>query len=451
MNTKFTVAVNGNSLGDWLCAAEMAMAGVRTCLIAYGFSKDGDAPELNTPFFPDAIFPPSSSDIIANRLGLGTQAFDESPFEPCFQVVTPRHRLDFFGRDEELRFGLERDVPEHAQNMLKLLHELDALGEEFNAWLENSHNYPPITRYEHWLWNLFTSKAVPRKFLEPFSETLERHDIPPDLRIALRAPLNSFAPYTATNLPVASAACLWRLMRKISGNGSAAKDLREPLKETINANGEVVNSRPVSAEIEGGRVRAVKLADQSEIEFQALLSRPGDFFSLLDSNQRELRAAKKMAGCFPRSVYHTMFFRLERDAAPEAMAAKVAFVMSVKKNLWGDNLMILSRSPRVPRWDTLAVTMGFPKGDMDAPPHDYVFESLQSLMPFLRSDQLEPEEKMGTITRKQYLRTGGLVSGINLVTPFKNLYLSFTEILPRLGATGMFIAARRLAESLRSG
>jgi hypothetical protein len=446
---EFAVVVWGDFLGDWLSAAELALAGVRTGLILSGHTYPADFSGIEGPPFPEIAFSPSSSEIIANRFGFNPQAEPESPYEPDFQVVTPQHRLDFFGNEEEFKFGLDRDVPDHSGNILGLLHELDTLGQEFESWLEHASCYPPLAPHERWRWRLFSARMLPRKFVEPFSELLKRHQIPPYLQIVLQSPLNMFSPFSATNLPGASAACLWRFLRRNSRNGHLRENLRGALSEVISANGEVIPSIPVGVELAGRQVRSLRLSDNREIEFQALLARPGDFFSLLDSDQRELRACKKIAGYFPRSVYHTMFFRIERDAVPEAMARRVIFVLSMKRNLWGVNLLLLSRYKRVPRWDTLAVTLGYPKGDMEPPPPDFIFESLQSLMPFLRSDQMEPDETLAPRRQKFYLKSGGLSLALNLVTPLQNLFLPFAELLPRLGASGLFLASRRFADILK--
>lgn|GEM_PF-4511082 len=448
---EFAVVVWGDSLGDWLSAAELAIAGVRTGLILSCSVNPADFPGTQGPPFPELAFSPSSSDIIANRFGFNPQGETESPYEPDFQVVTPQHRLDFFGNEEEFKFGLDRDVPEHSGNILGALHELDTLGQEFESWLEHNPCFPPIAWHERWRWGVLSTRMLPGKFSEPFSELLKRHQIPPYLQVVLQSPLNMFSPFFTTNLPAASAACLWRFLRRNSRNGHLREDLRSPLSEIISANGEVIPSIPARVELSGKQVRALRLSDNREIEFQALLARPGEFFSLLDSDQRESRQAKRIAGYFPRSVYHTMFFRIERSAVPEAMARRVIFVLSMKRNLWGDNLLILSRYKRVPRWDTLAVTLGYPKGDMEPPSGDFIFESLQSLMPFLRSDQMEPDETLVPRSRRFYLKTGGLTLALNLVTPLRNLFISFAELLPRIGVGGLFLASRRLADILKEG
>jgi hypothetical protein len=442
---QFAAAVWGNSLGDWLCAAELVLAGVRTCLIPSSF------PQEEYPPFPEICFSPSSSEIIANRFGFSPQTIAEESFEPDFQVVTPQHRIDFFGNDEEFKFGLQRDVSEHAGNTNELFRELDTLAREFEEWLGNASGYPPLSLRKRLQWRLLSARMPPAKFLQPFSEILEHHRIPLSLQVVLQAPLNMFSPYPAEKLPAARAACLWRFLRRVSGNGSLREDIRGPLSEIISANGEVVSALPAGVSISGKRICSLKLSDNREIEFQALLARPGEFFSVLDPDQRELRVAKKIAGYFPRYAYHTLFFRLERDAVPEAMARRVIFVLSTKKPLWGDNLMLLSRFARVPRRDTLAVTLGYSKGDMEPPPPDFIFESLQSLMPFLRTDQLELDEGVSLRSQKYYLPARGLLSGTTLAMPLQNLFLSFSEILPRLGPMAIFIAARGLADMLKSG
>ncbi len=439
----FGAVVWGDSLGDWLSAAELVLAGVRTGLLI------PQATQSEAPGFPEAVFSPSSSDIIANRFGFSPWGEAENAYEPDFQVVTPQHRIDIFGDDSEFRLGLDRDVPEYAGNLNELFSELDGIGREFEVWLEHAPGYPALTWRDLWQWRLISARTMPRKFLEPFSEILGRHQVPDSLKLVMSAPLSLFSPLQAENLPAARAACLWRFLRRVSGNGNSGQDLQGALSDIISANGEVIRSMPAKAELGGRLVKSLMFYDGREIGFQALLARPGDFFSILDADQRELRVAKKIAAYFPRYAYYTLFFRIERDAVPEAMARRVIFVLSTRRELWGDNMMLLTRYRRVPRWDTLAVTLGYPKGDMEPPPADFVFESLQSLMPFLRADQLEQDETIAPKSHKFYLPRAGLAAAPGLGTPLKNLFIAFSEILPRLGPVALFLAARGLAEKLK--
>jgi len=439
MAKTFDFIVWGDSLNDWLTAAGLAMAGRTTALIL-GHPLDRDA-----GVFPEAPVDLSGSEIIANYFGEAPAGGAENPWPADVQVVWPELRLDLFADPAEFQFGLERDLPEHAPAVLAASAALRQLAEKIERQLLAQPGYPPLS----WIENILaTLKGLPRAVPEirrPLLELLRAHHLPAPLHWLFLLPLKALCPGLPDNPNLGSAALLWYfLMRQKRGEGPAA-DLRLRLRDLIQQSGKIYEAKPERVSLVKATIANIQLSSKTELEPGLVIAEPGALFAVLDPGQREDRAGRRLALLFPRSVQHTFFFRIERSALPEAMARRVVVLNNPRQPLSGANFLVLCRIPRVPRWETLAVTATYPKGDVPPPAPEELIRALEWLFPFLGQDQLAPDETRPVVSRYHYAppKPPSLWPA-SPRTPVRNLYLPADQVLSGIGPQAAFLFAGAL-------
>jgi hypothetical protein len=439
MAKSFEFTVWGDSLNDWLTAAGLAMAGRSTALIL------GHALDREAGVFPEAPVDFSGSEIIANHFGEAPAGGAEAPWVPDLQVVWPELRLDLFADPAEFQLGLERDLPGHAPSVLAASAALRQLAEKIERQFLAQPGYPPLT----WIEKIPAAlKGLPRAIPEirrPLSELLEAHGLPAPLHWLFLLPLKALSPGLPDHPNLGSAALLWYfLLRQKRGVGPAA-DLRLRLRDLIQQNGKVYEAKPERVTLAKDLIAGIQLSSKTELEPGLVIAEPGAIFAVLDPDQREDRVGRKLALLFPRSVQHTFFFRVERSALPETMARRVVVLNDPRRPLAGANFLGLCRIPRVPRWETLAVTATYPKGDVPPPAPEELVRALEWLLPFLGRDQIAPDETRPVVSRNHYAPPHPTsLWPASPRTPARNLYLPADQVLSGIGPQAAFLFAGAL-------
>ena len=439
MAKSFEFTVWGDSLTDWLTAAALAMAG-RTTALLLSRPLDRDA-----GVFPEAPVDPSGSEIIANYFGEAPAGGPEHPEQADFQVVWPELRLDVFADPDQFQFALERDLPAHAQAVLDAGAQLRGLAEKIARELLGRPGYPPLSWTEKLLLSLRgLGRAIPET-RRSLPDLLQAQNLPPALRWLFLLPLKALCPGLADNPGLGSAALLWYFLARQKRAEGAVADLRLRLRDLIQRSGKVYEAQPERVTLEKETIAGLSLSSKTELEPGLLLAEPAALFAVLDPGQREDRVGRKLALLFSRSVQHTFFFRIERSALPEAMARRVLALNDPRQPLSGTNFLALCRIPRVPRWETLAVTATYPKGDVPPPAPEELLQSLEWLLPFLRQDQIALDETRPVLSRYHYAppKHPGLWP-VSPRTPLRNLYLPADQVLSGIGPQAAFLFANAL-------
>jgi len=439
MAKNFEFTVWGDSLTDWLTAAALAMAGRNTALLL-SRPLDRDA-----GVFPEAPVDLSGSEIIANYFGEAPAGGPEHAWLADFQVVWPELRLDVFADPAEFQFGLERDLPDQARAVLEVSTALRQLAEKIERQILAQPGYPPLAWTEKFL---LSCKGLGRGIPEirrPLSDLLQAQNLAPALRWLFLLPLKALSPGLGDNPGLGSAALLWHFLGRQKRAEGTIADLRLRLRDLIQGNGKVYEARPERVTLEKETIAGIQLSSKTELEPGLVIAEPAALFQVLDPSQRENRVGRRLALLFPRSVQHTLFFRIERSALPEAMTRRVLALNDPRQPLAGTNFLVLCRIPRVPRWETLAVTAVFPKGDVPPPAPEAVLQALEWLFPFLRQDQIAPDETRPVLSRYHYApaKHPGLWPAPHR-TPLKNVYLPADQVLSGIGPQAAFLFANAL-------
>ena len=436
-SASFEFAVWGDGLSEWLTAAALAMAGRSAALL---LTRPLDRESGAFPGYPADL---AGSEIIANHFGEAPAGAADNPWQADLQVVWPGRRLDIFADPVEFFFGLNRDAPDQARPLITASTGLRKVAEKIEREILARADYPPFAWRERFLYRFKgIERAVPQ-LGRTLNDLLHEHGVAEEMKWLFLLPLKALCPDLRANPGLGTAAVLWNfLLRQQRGTGSA--DLRLRLREIIRRNGEVFESPPDRVALHQGGVRAVLLANKTEVQPRILIAEPAAVFAVLDPAQREETAGRKLALLFPRLVRHTLFFRVERAALPEAMARRVVVLNDPAAPLEGPNFLTLCRIPRVPRWETLAVTATYPKGDVPPPPPEELLHALHWLFPFLGRDQVEIEPERPPLSRHHYAlpKHAGFFPRHHH-TPLKNVFLPPDQVLPGLGpqANFLFISA----------
>ena len=441
MARTFDFTVWGDGLGEWLTAAALAMAGRPTALVLTR------ALDREAGVFPEAPVDLSGSEVIANYFGEAPAGGPEDRFEADFQVIWPEARLDVFADPEEFRFGLERDIPAHAQAVLAASTGLRKLAEKIEREILARPDYPPLTWTEKLVLRL---KGLGRGFPElgrSLGEFLKELAVPKSRQWIFLLPLKALCPGLGENPSLGSAALLWNFLCRQKRSEGMTADLRLRLRDLIQRNGAVFDSRPERVALEKRILLSIHLADRVELQTGLLIAEPAALFSVLDPGQREDRVGRQLALLFARSVQHTLYFRVERSALPEVMAQRTLVLHDPSQPLHGTNFMVLCRIPRVPKWETLAVTVSYPKGDVPPPLPEEVVKTLHWLLPFLGREQVELDENRPVVSRYHYAlpKSNGFWPR-SCRTPLKNVYLPPDQVLPGLGPWANFLVAGALSQ-----
>lgn len=423
--------IGSDNLATWLTASALAGLDQRTVLIL------DRAPDPDLVPFPWLPFDASRHRSMMLEAGLKPRRSPVPRFESDFQIMAGDLNFDIVADPFHWYRALEREFQGITPTFLKITEELDknaralekqAMEKGFPYMSEGAGN--PVKA----IWNKVAGFNV--KPSPPFAEWSEGMTVEQVKAIFAAAAATLGAPLPP-DISAVNVAMLWRFCRLLHPGGGPDQELREQAAARVAKRGVVIEATPDSLINQGKMLRSVRLRGGVVIDTKVLFSSRQALKNLLDINL-ENKKRKEPARTFTRA---TFFYRIEKSAIPESMAPRFVLIPDPSLPLEGKNLMILTRSPRVPKRETLAVTLY-------SPPPGLREEDLPALMaeslPWLDPDMISIDDtRVPAIAEltAPYLDLSG-VEWPN--TKYENVFPLPNDILPAWGPAGMPVALRSL-------
>lgn len=432
MSKLYDIAVlGGDDPGSWLVAAAFAVRDLRVALIL------DRSPDPETATFPWLPFDLSRHEPLMSAAGLVPVSAPAPGFVPDFQVIVKGKAVDVTADPVFFQRGLDRDLGPDAGILLGLSTRLEREAQEFLSQQAASETFLPFNRspaaerpWKKWFKKKNDAPAPPRQ--DDFIS-----DAPPQIsavfraaaRAALGAPLGAGAPLTQTAL-------LWLGCRSLKRGTGSDLDLREQAAARIAKRGAVLEALPDAVIAEGRILHSIRMKNRAIVDTRVLVGNALTLRDLFDPGKSRDQSGDREE----RTLRTTFFYRLEKSAVPEALADRAVVVTDPGEELSGYNLMTLTRSPRVPKRQTLAITMtGNDELDPETAP-----VKLASTLPWLDPEAFSIDETRKPLTVPVPSGGFGLAPPPLPNFPMENVFALPSDVLPGWGPAGLEHGLRAL-------
>jgi phytoene dehydrogenase-like protein len=479
----YDVIVIGTQLGPLLTAALLARRGFRVLLIAHD-----DLPwtySLDEYRFQQEPFMFSGADSPAVRRVLSelslTQDFRRrtAPHDPYFQVVLPRHRIDFTGNAVAFGRELEREFHDVRRPIEAFYTVAERCNQELDKLVGTEKlTLPPETFFER---RELASAAVHNPFSRARGPVTLFGDMPPShpFRLAVMGQVR-----WASDLDLAEPSSLqvvrlhasWtRGTLAIDGGLEGLKGL--VLDRIARHSGDVRHDLSADRILtRRGRVAGVRMTGQEEITgctFVVLGADAHHIPRLIDEKDLGRAFVARLAQVRPTAVRYTLNLVVESRVMPEGMARNLIYISDPAAPLMEENLLRIEASG-VPSGElrTLCIGALLPVGK--AQDRSYlegmrgrILARVRWLVPFLDQHLVavdSPYDGLPVQDRRRgrevalgdkWIRSpsrmptifrvdppGPLdVTGLHHRTGLKNLVLACRQVVPGLGIEGEFLTA----------
>jgi len=391
--------------------------------------------------------------------------------QPAFQLVVPKHRLDF-GPAESLPRELAREFPAEAATITQALGRLQDTSGILEPLLGQDLTLPPdgfwerreVARVENQLPRATTDLLAPLPADHPLRAGLT----------ALAALTTGFAPVDLNGVVQARAFDVARRGAfRLEGGLTALRALFTDRIAT--SSGEVRDKlTPIELVMKRGRVAGLRVSPRDETIGLDHLVWAGPLAGLVqlcgDKASRKLR--ETAASVRPACYRYTLCLLVRPDAIPEGMGTRVIAVRDPAQPLIEDNAVCITvgaedhKRHQVPLWVDCLVPAAAASGEgylavlrarlrdcigrvlpfferhllVLASPHDGLPPELSHSEPSLEPPEAIPATPM-TPALTSDLPRALAVAGAGHATGIKNLILANGENLPGLGREGDFVSA----------
>jgi hypothetical protein len=471
----FDVVVCGSDLAGLVAAALLGRRGLRVLVCGFERMPASFVAGEHTLAREPGLLPPLDSESLARvlrELNYVQIVRQRAPaLQPAFQLVLPRHRLDF-GPPETTARELAREFPGDAAAIGRGLEHMQGASAMLEPLLGSDITLPPDG-----FWDRREVARVEAQLPPAGADLLAPLGLEHPLRAgltALAALSCGFAPVDLNAMVVARAFDLQRRGTFRLDGGLPA--LRGLFLDRIGSTAGQVRERltPEELVLRRGKVVGLRVRPRDETIGLEHLVWAGPVASLLplceDRSTRKLR--ELAAAVRPACHRYTLCLLVRREALPEGMGARVIAVRDPAQPLLEDNALCITvgsadREDQIPIWVECLV----PGAALAAGPgylgvvRARVRERLGRLMPFFdrhlvvlasphdglppelpdRNPSLAPPEPIAATPMMAAL-TSDLpralaVAGVPHATGIRNLTLASAENLPGLGREGELVSA----------
>jgi phytoene dehydrogenase-like protein len=390
---------------------------------------------------------------------------------PAFQLVLPKHRLDF-SPTEAIPRELAREFPADVGTITQALGRLQETSATLDPILGSDLTLPPDGFWERREVSRVENQ-LPRASTDLLAPLAADHPVRAGLT-ALAALTSGFAP---TDLNAVVQARTYDLARRgafrLDGGLPALQGLFLDVIGT--SSGEVRDKlTPVDVVLKRGRVVGLRVRPRDETIGLEHLIWAGPVGGLLQiCGDKASRKLKEMAASVRPACYrYTLCLLVRPDAIPEGMGPRVVAVRDPAQPLIEDNALLITvgaedrQRAHVPVWVECLVPAAAASGEQYlavlrarlrerigkvlpfferhllvlASPHDGLPPELSAAEPSLEPPDPVPAMPM-TAALTSDLPRALAVSGTPHATGIKNLYLASGENLPGLGREGDLVSA----------
>ncbi len=427
MSKLYDVTLIGkDDLDSWAAAAAFAASDLRVMFLIES------APDPGLPLAFDSPIDPGRVTNLMRAAGLKPTAAPRPSHLPDFQVIVAGKPIDVIANGQSRVEFAARDWGELAGAFEDYRSQLKRMAEDIvTSAAENDFPLESSETRERPFWKRLRLRSWRPPETEPFKVWCA--GAPSEARGFFLAAASGLGGFPVTgDAPAAQVALLLGAMNLLYPGLGPEGDYRERAAESIARRGSVMEARPESILTEGRRAISLRLRGGSIIDTRTLVA-PTTLVSALTG---------KTVGAGDRGPGRTTwFFKMERDTIPESLAARSILIKDPEGPTSGTNLMILARGPRVPRRDTLAVTMFEPPEGLGAAEVPAV---LAEALPWMDPSKVKPDEEREEIVTRGPSRTQEFYKRHYQKTGLENVFPLPSSILPGWGIMGTALALEGL-------
>jgi hypothetical protein len=413
----------------WITAAAFAKRDLRVAVVL------DEAPDPGLPCFYWLAFDPSRNSDFVSPAGI-TPTKQPIAYLPDFQVIVAGKPVDFIADQELSGKCLSRDLMDDADSFKLFNDEILKTADAVIFEASDKMFPPPASSVkEPGLINiLFGKKQWKPKESISFNQwktslTELSRTVIEALIVAGTGPLD---PETS----LSQAAVLFKHASSLHEGPGPEGDLRDQAADIIARRGLITEARPETILTQGKIARSVRLKGGAILDSKIVLAQPKDLYGLLDN-----RTDNNGKNCEPSCFRSSYFFKMEKTTIPESMAMRSVVVADPGKPLFGSNLAVLTRAPRVARRDTLAVTF---YSDSDEMIYEEVPEILGQSLPWIDPAQITVDDTRLPVIVPHDNITSDFAKVTFKKPAIDNIFPSPQSLIPQWGNTGTTLSIQTL-------
>ena len=472
----YDLIVIGDDLSSHVAAAIASRHGINTAMLAE--SDIGEEVRLGDDFIFN-IDPTPVTGLGTNQTLLSLlDDLDITPGEeeslllnPAYQVILPKHRLDFFNDKESLVKEMVREFPELAEEIKSFYDTVEKNSAIIDKWLHNHHVIQPKSFNDYIDYLKLTPYFIKYKYDNlklkrimfrnaSFKKVMEAQQALLSFKIKNQDSIFSHFQYSA---PLRGVYCF-----------SQGKQgfLNSLIKKIESTNGLYLNNCEVLS-IKKGELIEVTVMDKngvaSKIEADNLIvSTKWQNMHLLIERKKKFNFDDLIRPVKIAYYPFTIHLGIRQKSIPEKMARHVVVINDVNKKIYDDNFIILElNAPKNEKTistvkNSLSATVFLPddqitwsKENLTANARS-IIERLEYFLPFLKEnieffdikESINISKKQRDIVNPKYQLQSSFISGFaakNNKTRFGNIYLTGASLLTDAGFEGEIISGMNAA------
>ncbi|MFT7626332.1 MAG: phytoene dehydrogenase-like protein, partial [Myxococcota bacterium] len=469
----YDVVVVGTELPGLITAAMLAKKNYRVLVVGHGHSNNEFIHEgfrcIRRPWLFSGFETSTPIKKVFAELALSLEMHNRpKPFDPFYQIVMPKARIDVAAKESVFQRELQREFPDDVDKIQHFYRVVREANTRLNTLLELDMVMPPEGYFETRNFRKATEGLLDG-LVDPLSAFPPGHPFRPFvLAPYLFATSCTVAPYSALQL-IRSVHHLGRGLYRIEGGIDALK--RIFLDKVKNNCGDYRDKSQVERFVmKRGKVKELVIRDRREVIGCDVVICNTDikrFFNLIPEEAQKQRFHLKVLELQPTHWLYTVNFALRSEAIPTGMGEHAFVVGDPDGPMEGDNLLLCCVDPagEQPEKGTtvLSVTARLPARTVrptleNIDLHNQrIAHRLQTLFPFFNEHLLSAAsawvgtEKRG---RNQFVDTTQFVpvygqpledtfdlTAIASRTAYKNVLIAGDHLDSGLGFEGAFLGS----------
>ena len=478
----YDTIVIGNDVSSLVAATMLSRRGRKTVLISEGdnqyvYTESGYTFHIDplplTGFGTDQICSHLFSSLGIPR----AESTDLHLLNPCFQIILPDHRVDFFYDQEKLLADLEREFPRHAEDIRNIYASISNINDFIQQWLgKNPYLYP--SNYKELF---FFIKKFPRLMKERLrlSKKFQAIKKNPSLQRAFEAQIVLFSNIVQnfhSNIDILTAYILSLPLRGMYYHTSSKESLMRSLRSIfIHSGGLLINNCSVnSISIKKEINIAIDTYDKlSAITGRYLIaSTKWEKCGSLLLNEQRFRRLKRRLKLLEVFYYpFTLHMGVHEKGFPEKMATHIALVCNNGHPVMDNNIVFVESSSsgeteRAPSGKrVLSATVFLKESPLTLSDGKFrdisasIFQSLETFLPFLKENldyinidkSIELSKKYQDLVSLKYGMQAAPFLGLTNIsphTPVRNVFIAGGMLLAGLGFEGEILSGVNAATAI---
>ena len=477
----YDTIIIGNDVSTLVAATMMAHHGGKTVLLSEGdnqyvYTESGYTFHVDP--FPLTGFGPEQT---CTRLfsSLGTQLDEILPprlLNPCFQIILPHHRIDFFNDKERLLKDIEREFAGHAADIRRMYMSAFKIYDFFEQWVrKNTHFYP--RNYKEFITYI---KNIPGLIKEKLQLSKALHAIKknPTLYRVFEAHMTLFSNYvqdTQIHSNIVTAYDLSAPFRGIYYHPHSKESLMRSLRSMfIKFGGHLINNcsvnnvsmrREINVDIDS-------YEKMSTIRGRSLIisTKWEKFASLLLNNRKFRRLKRKLKSLHTLYYPFTLHMGVHEKCIPEMMASYAVIVGNNGNAKLYNNIVFLESSfcgeteRALSGKRALSATVFLKESPLTLTDEEFddisssIFNSLDMVLPFLKDNldyvnvgkSIELAKKCQGLVSHKYGSDTASFFGLHNIgsnTPMRNVFITGGMLMAALGFEGEILSGVNAARA----